>query len=321
MSSKGIGSPRGYLLLLLWFASTAFAQVKLERVGDRVDVTVDGKPFTAFYFGADTPKPYLHPLRSASGKVVTRGFPMVTDIPGESRDHPHHRGLWFAHGDVNGVDFWAEGEDKGRTVLKSLGPLKSGKDAGSLSARFEWRTVEGKVLAEEERTMTFRGGPGLRIIDFEVTVQPAGAEPVVMGDTKEGTFAIRVVKALEEKNAKCAACTGVMLNSEGAQGDKQIWGKRANWVDYSGTVEGETLGMAVFDHPQNPKHPTYWHARGYGLFAANPFGEHDFYNDKLRDGSLKIEPGHSLTFRYRVLIHGGDAAAARIPELYRDWAP
>ncbi len=306
-------------LCLVFLATTAVAQVQLERAGDRVDVTIDGKPFTAFYFGAGAPKPYLHPLRSASGKVVTRGFPMVKDIPGESHDHPHHRGVWFAHGEVNGVDFWSEGKDKGHIVLKSLEPVKSGKDSGSLQARFEWRTAEGKQFLEEERIMTFRGDSQLRIVDFEITLRPAGREPVKMGDTKEGTFAVRVVKALEEKSRKCSACTGVMLSSEGTRGEKGIWGKRANWVDYSGTVEGEALGMAIFDHPKNPKHPTYWHARAYGLFAANPFGEHDFYNDKTRDGSMSIAPGQSLTFRYRLLVHPGDAASAKIADLYRQW--
>jgi hypothetical protein len=142
---------------------------------------------------------------------------------------------------------------------------------------------------------------------------------VKFGDTKEGTFAIRVVKALEEKTPKCEACTGVMRNSEGATGEKQIWGKRATWVDYSGTVEGEALGMAIFDHPKNPKHPAYWHARGYGLFAVNQFGEHDYYNDKTRDGSLTLPPGASATFRYRVWIHSGDAEAARVAQKYTDW--
>lgn len=294
--------------------SSASAEVKLARTGDKVDVTVDGKPFTTFFFGSDSPKPYLHPLRSASGRIVTRGWPMVTDIPGESRDHPHHRGVYFAHGEVNGIDFWSEGPDKGRIVFQSLGELKSGRDSGSLTARFQWQTVDGKPVLEESRVMTFREAEGQRIVDFEITVKPSGNEKVVFGDTKEGTFAIRVVKALEEINPKCPACTGVMVNSEGAMGEKQIWGKRAAWVDYYGTVEGEPLGIAIFDHPQNPKHPAYWHARAYGLFAVNQFGEHDYYNDKTRNGSLTIEPAQSLTFRYRVLVHSG------IAEQYHKWA-
>ena len=130
-----------------------------------------------------------------------------------------------------------------------------------------------------------------------------------MGDTKEGTFAIRVVNGLTEPGLK-------MLNSEGKVGEDEIWGKRANWVDYSGEVDGESLGIAIFDNPANIKHPTYWHARDYGLFAVNPFGEHDFYKDPKRDGSVTIATGKSLTFRYRVLIHHGDAAEAHVAEAY-----
>ena len=137
--------------------------------------------------------------------------------------------------------------------------------------------------------------------------------PVKMGDTKEGTFAIRLATALQKPD-------GHMLNSEGAVGEKQVWGKRANWVDYSGTVAGEKLGLAIFDHPSNPQHPTYWHARGYGLFAANPFGERDFYNDKRRDGSVTIPAGGTLVLRYRVVIHLGDSREAKIAEAYQRYA-
>ena len=241
---------------------------------------------------------------------------MVTDIPGESHDHPHHRGVFFAHDEVNGAHFWNEAAGHGNIVLEALGDMKSGPESGSLSARFLWKAPDGKALLQESRTMTFRKNA----IDFVFTLKPAGAEKVTLGDTKEGTFAIRLTKALEEKTAKCEPCTGVMVNSEGATGEKQIWGKRANWVDYSGTVDGENLGIAVFDHPSNLRHPSYWHARGYGLFAVNPFGERDFYNDKTRDGSVTLEPGQSLTLRYRLWIHPGNAQDSGLPEQYRKWA-
>jgi hypothetical protein len=302
-------------LLALLSVLPAFADVKLTREGERIDVTVDGKPLTSFYFGSEAPKPYLHPWRSPSGKILTRGYPMIKDVPGESKDHPHHRGIWYTHGDVNGADLWAENPKTGKVVLKSLGQVKSGKQSGSITADFDWQTVDGKKLLVEHRVMTFFPAA----IDFEITLKNEGAEKVKLGDTKEGAFAIRVVKSLEEKTPKCPACTGVMLNSEGAQGEKAVWGKRARWVDYSGTVEGENLGISIFDHPSNPKHPTYWHARGYGLFAVNPFGEHDYYNDKTRDGSLTIDPGGKLTFRYRVWVHAGDAASAKVEEEYQKW--
>ena len=305
--------------------------VELKQKGNTIEVSIGGHPFTTYYFGPESPKPYLHPLRSAQGTIVTRGYPMVTNIPGESRDHPHHRALYFAHGDINGVDFWGEGEatpasetahgrryqssgelPTGRTVYRGGAEAKSGADSGSLEADFDLVGPDGKAMGEETQEYIFRGDSSTRTIDCKFTIR-ANHGPLKMGDTKEGTFAIRVVKALE-------APTGHMLNSSGGVGEKQIWGKRADWVDYSGRVGDEDLGIAIFDNPTNPKHPTYWHAREYGLFAVNPLGEHDFYNDPKRDGSITIPPGGTLTLRYRVLIHHGDASAARLPEAYRQYA-
>ncbi|MBZ5514603.1 MAG: PmoA family protein [Acidobacteriia bacterium] len=317
------------VLLVLSSSICAGESVDLKRSDHQIDVLIGGKPFTTFYFDPKVPKPYLHPLRSAEGIVVTRGFPMRKDIPGESTDHPHHRGMYFAHGDVNGIDFWTEAEFEenapvqvgsrtyqasehlphGRTVFTKLEEVKSGRDAGSLRADFNLAGPDGKVIAEETQAYTFRGDAATRTIDCEFILRALGT-PVKMGDTKEGTFAIRVVKALEESSGM------KMTDSAGRVGEKEIWGKRANWVDYSGTVEGKKLGLAIFDNPSNPKHPTYWHARGYGLFAVNPFGERDFYNDPKRDGSLTIPPGGSLTFRYRVLIHEGDTTEAKVAEAY-----
>jgi hypothetical protein len=326
---------RRAILLVLLFAVIHPAlragdePVKLTRHGDRIDVLIAGKPFTTYYFGADSPKPYMHPLRSAQGTIVTRGWPMVKDIPGESHDHPHHRAMFFTHGDINGIDFWAEGaptqaqqtakgkvytsEDlpKGRTVFTKLEEMKSSGDSGSIRAEFNLVGPDGKAIGGETQTYVIRGDEHERIIDCEFTIQ-AREMALKMGDTKEGTFAIRVVKALEEP-------TGHMLNSNGAMGEKEIWGKRADWVDYSGDVAGESLGIAIFDNPANPKHPTYWHARGYGLFAVNPFGEHDYYNDPKRDGSITIQAGESLTFRYRVVIHHGNAAEAKVAEAFREY--
>jgi hypothetical protein len=320
------------LLPLLPLSGNGQKSVEIKRSGDQIDVLIGGKPFTTYYFGPQAPKPYLHPLRSAQGTVVTRGFPMRKDIPGESRDHPHHRAMYYAHGDVNGIDFWSEAEfeekvpvqvggqqyfaagrlPNGRTVFTKLEEMKTGPDSGTVRALFDLVGPDGNVIGQETQAYVFRGDASTRIIDCEFTTKALGA-PVKMGDTKEGTFAIRVVKALEKPNVR-------MLNSEGGVGEAQIWGKRANWVDYSGTVEGKKLGIAIFDHPSNPKHPTYWHAREYGLFAVNPFGEHDYYNDPKRDGSITIPAGGSLTFRYRVFIHDGDAAEAKVAAAYERYA-
>ena len=251
---------------------------------------------------------------------------MEKDIPGESHDHPHHRAMFFAHGDINGVDFWGEGEPsrasqtahgqfysseelpKGRTVFRQLGEATG----NSIRGEFDLVGPDGRVMGKESQEYAFGGDESTRFIDCTFTLA-ANHGPLKIGDTKEGTFAIRVVKALE-------APMGHMLSSEGKVGEKEIWGKRADWVDYSGTMAGETLGIAIFDNPGNIKHPIYWHARGYGLFAVNPFGEHDFYNDPKRDGSVTIQAGESLTLRYRVLIHHGDASEAKITEKYEEYA-
>jgi hypothetical protein len=286
--------------------------VKVSTEKDRVTVDIGGQPFTTLYYGPETMKPYLHPLRTASGKLITRQYPMEK-VEGETRDHPHHQGLWFNHGDVNGFDFWGAvkpGPKSGRVVVDKITQAKSGGKSGTVSFEARWVDPSDKALLKETRRMTFSADGDNRIVDIDLTLTALG-EPVKFGDTKEGTFAIRIADALSEK-----AKGGVMTDASGAQGMKNVWGKPSPWVDYSDKLDGEAVGIAILDHPANPKHPTHWHARDYGLFAANIFGEHDFYNDKQRDGSMTIAPGKSVRFRYRVIIHPGDTAAAKIGELY-----
>jgi hypothetical protein len=312
-------------VLIVFAALTASAEVKITPGEGRYSVEIDGKPFTDFFFGPDAPKPYLHPLRAASGTVVTRGYPMQQDVPGEAKDHPHQRGLWFTHGDVNGFDYWAneptqKSPRKGAIVTRKIGS-ESGKDKGTISGTFDWLDPSGKPLLTETRRMTFHSHPTLRIIDLDISLK-ALDQPVVFGDTKEGTFAIRLAAGLEEPTKRSIPepkRTGKMVSAEGGAGEAAVWGKRSPWVDYSGELNGEKVGVAIFDHPSNPKHPTYWHSRSYGLFAANIFGERDFYNDKNRDGSVTVKPGDTIRFRYRVVIHPGDTRSAGIAGLYREY--
>lgn len=305
-------------------ALTATAQVKVTQAADRITVEIDGKPDTAFFTGSDVPKPYLHPLRAASGKIVSRRYPME-NIEGETRDHPHHRGIWFSHGDVNGFDFWGNEPGRppkaGKIVLQKLVGVRSGKKDGAIEAIFDWVSPDGKRLLEEHRKMVFYSDPSLRTIDFDITLK--ALDKVVFGDTKEGTFAIRLAAGLEEPDKGQPASpkrTGKMVNAEGAMGEPNVWGKRSNWVDHYGEVEGETLGIAILDHPSNPRHPTYWHSRAYGLFAANIFGLHDFERDKTKDGSLTLASGGTLRFRYRVIVHPGEPGAAGIAAKYTEYA-
>lgn len=300
-----------YLALMkLFFASLALAaacaaQVKLTQASDRIRIEIDGKHFSDYMISASLAKPFLHPLRTASGVQITRSFPMDL-VEGEKRDHPHHRGLWFSHGDVNGYDFWAnetsqKGVGKGRGEIKvvKVRDLKNGKKSGSLSTLQDWIDATGKKLLTESRTMTFYSDPALRTIDFDITL--TAVEESVFGDTKEGVFAIRLIRALEEDSS------GLMTNANGAENEKNVWGKRSPWVDYAGTLNGEKIGVLILDHPSNPRHPTYWHSRAYGLFASNIFGVKDFTRDKsATGGSLTLKPGESARFRFRVIIHPGD---------------
>jgi hypothetical protein len=229
--------------------------------------------------------------------------------------------MYFGHGNVDGIDFWGEalfpkwsdGTVFGRTELAKIEEAKGGPDSGTIRALFHLVGPRGRIIADETQAFTFQGDSQTRIIDCEFTITANHGADVTMGDTKEGSFAIRVVKELYSP-------PGHMVNSNGGVGEKQIWGKRANWVDYYGKVGAEELGVAIFDSPKSFRHPTYWHARGYGLFAVNPFGIREFTGDFNKDGSWTIPQGKSLTLRYRVLIHHGDYKQAHIAEAYQQYA-
>jgi hypothetical protein len=300
------------LSLLLVTVLSCAAQVRFSP-GD-IGIDIDGKPFTEFHFGTDVGKPYLAPLRAASGTIVTRRYPME-NIEGESRDHLHHRGLWFTYDDVNGIKFWENDPSYtkpniGHVLARGVQWAMHGED-GTLTLDFDWKDQHGKVLLTEHRIMTFYSHPTLRIIDFEITL--TATEKVVFGDTKEGAFAIRLADALTEKNG------GKMTNAEGKSGMAEVWGHRSKWVDYSGAINGEKLGVAIFDSPANPRFPTYWHSRDYGLFALNPFGQKAF-DPQAPESHWELGAGQSLKFRWRVVIHPGDTASAHIAEMYQEFA-
>ena len=303
---------RAPLILCLAAAASLSAQVRFTP--DENAVNIDGKPFTTFHYGTEANKPFLAPLRSASGKIVTRHFPQE-NVPGESHDHLHHRGLWFSYDDVNGVKFWENDPSYkkghiGRIVVRNAS-WKDGDRSGTLTATIEWRDPTGKVLLTEDRDMVFYSDPKLRIIDFRISL--TAADDVTFGDTKEGAFAIRLADNFTEKKG----CK--MVDADGRTTMRNVWGKRSNWVDYTADVDGEKLGVAMFDSPQNPRHPTYWHARDYGLFALNPFGQKAFDPEK-EESHWKLPSGQKLLFRWRVVIHPGDAETAHVAELYNQYA-
>jgi hypothetical protein len=293
------------------------AQVKITPGPEKISIEINGKPFTDFYIaGSQVSKPYLWPLRAATGTYVTREWPMekVEEEASIARpDHPHQRGLWFAHAKVNDLDFWNiapldqrpyNQPDRGKIVLDKLGAIKNGKDQGSIAATFDWKDHDGKTLLTESRVTTFYADKDQRTMDLDITL--TAAVPVTFGDEKDGVLGIRMRPILQEDKG-----TGHITNADGLQGEKQVWGKPSNWCDYSGDVKGEKVGIAILDHPSNPRHPVRWHVRGYGLFAANPFGQKVF--DKTQpDGSMTLAPGKSLRFRYRIIIHPGDVKSADI---------
>jgi hypothetical protein len=318
--------------------------VRLVRddAGRKVDVIIDGQPFTSYIYPTTLKKPVLFPIRSDKGTLVTRGFPLEPR-PGERVDHPHHVGLWFNYGDVDGFDFWNNSdaikpEDRpkmGTIVHKAITAVRSGTDKGELEVDTDWVGGDGKVHLKEHTLFVFRGGAGWRSIDRITRLEALDAK-VALADNKEGVLGLRVTRALEIPSNKPEVFTdaagrpttvatmdnsgvnGTYLTSEGKQGDA-VWGTRARWCVMKGTVGQEPVSIAILDHPSNVGYPTYWHARGYGLFAANPLGQ-----KALSDGkdtlNFSLAPHDKTTFRHRIVILSQLADAARVEAAYKEFA-
>ena len=290
----------------------------------RVDISIDGQPFTSYIWPERLAKPVLYPLRTAKGTIITRGYPLEPRA-GERTDHPHQVGLWLNYESVNRIDFWNNSEaikpqdapKMGSIQQRAILSAKGGADQGELEVEADWLTYAKKVLLKERTRYVFCGGPNFRSVDRVTTLQ-AQDEKVAFADAKDGMLGLRVVRALEAPSEKPEVFTdasgrattvakldntgvnGVYLTSEGKKGDA-AWGTRGRWCKLSGKLGEEPVTISIFDHPLNPGFPTYWHARGYGLFAANPLGEKIFSNGK-EELNLTLAPRQSVTFRYRVLI-------------------
>ena len=332
------------LALTLAAATRAAEGVQVTQTNDRVRVEVNGTLFTEYFFkmrqhpalmtdknGITTTNPtkhtYFYPLLGPGGVNMSRSWPMKNDVEGEDKDHPHHRSLWFAHGAVNGIDFWAETPKAGKIQHDQFLEVKSGPDQGVIRSTCKWVAPDGKIICTDERTFRVFNRPGNeRLCDFEITIKAPADRDVLFGDTKEGTMAVRVNEQLRVSHGKGKPGTGHIVLSTGlrddempAKGDTKTWGKRAAWCDYWGQIDGKTLGIAIFDHPSNPVHPTPWHVRDYGLFAANPFGIHDFEKKEPGAGNLNIPAGKTATFKYRLYIHEGDEKKAKVAERYQEY--
>ena len=285
--------------------------IQFQKGPDQIEILVGGAPFTSYHFRGFN-KPILFPLRAASGTIVTRGWPIIPNLPGEAHDHPHQKGVWLTHGRVNGVDFWSEDGKMGRIVHREFLEVKEGQLVGVIKSLNDWIVPGGQKIVEELLEMRVYDKPGVRIMDLDFQLTAVNG-PVLFGDTKEGTFGIRLAQPFNEESG------GRIENSLGGVGEAQCWGKQAAWVDFTTKIQGETVGVAILNHPGSFRYPTHWHVRGYTLFAANPFGWHDFLRDSSKDGSYRLEAGQSITLRYRVYIHAGSTQKAAIAEQYRTY--
>lgn len=258
--------------------------------------------------------PYLYPVYSPSGANVVRNWPMKTDVPGEEQDHPHHRGIWLAHGSVNGHDFWTDHGKKDPAIrLNSITHKEIKNDIAHLGLDLTWVAKETELL-KETRTYAFsKPNPETLRIDIQSTLT-AIADEVVFGDTKEGSFAVRTDRTLRVKGPTAQS---TLTNSEGKT-NLDAWGKRANWVAYTGPDElGKPTVVAIIDNPNSFRSPTHWHARDYGLLAANPFGINDFENKKDPTfGNHTLKKSESLTLNHTVIIHQGTLETAKLSEIY-----
>lgn len=277
-------------------APAAEPKVKVSLDPDSaVKVAIDGKPFTVFHFAKTQPKPYFWPVYTPEGHVMTRPLE-------NPKDHPHHKGIWFSVDEVNDIKFWAE-----RGKIENISLSVAGENKFEMLNH--WLSKDGKPVLSEETTVTIWPN---RLIAYDVKLT-AAVETVTFGDTKEGLFGFRMVDSMREKGGD-----GKVENADGLKGTPDCWGKPSAWVDYVGTVEGEKVGVAIFDHPGNFR-PSRYHVRDYGLFSISPFGEHSYTNGKEKEALVVLGKGKSLRLRYAMYIHPGDTASADVPKVYAEW--
>jgi hypothetical protein len=313
-------------------------QVIADEAHRRVDITIDGQPFTSYIWPTSLKKPVLYPLITDEGVTVTRGYPLEPR-PGERVDHPHHAGMWFNYGNANGYDFWnnsdaikPENRSKMGTILQTkIISTKSGADRGELVVESVWVTRDDRQIISQNTRYVFSQRNHARIIDQVVTLK--ALDRVVFNDDKEGVLGIRVAHWLESPEEKggifmdangnptkvdaapaeaagVVPASGEYLTSEGIKGEA-AWGTRGRWCSLTGHTGDHTVTIAILDHPNNPGYPTYWHARGYGLFAANPLGR-SIFDPKQPQLNFTIEKNQTAIFRYRVILFSHPESAQEL---------
>ena len=287
--------------------------VQLNEEAETIAVTLNDRPFTTFRYATSNNKgqfrPYFFPVLGPNGCEVTRGE--TSEI---SKDHVHHRSLYVAYGEVNDVDLWGEGSNSGRVVHQGFTQKQGGAVVGRIYTHNNWETQAGDVLMTDKQNFRiYNLSEDAALIDLDLSFI-ASAGDVHFGDTKEGgIMSIRVHPSMNASEG------GKIENAFGGINEDETWGKRANWCDYSGVVDGTPVGIAVFDHIVNPRYPTYWHVRNYGLMGSNIFGGGTFERDPSKDGSYTLKQGEEMHFRFRVLIHAGDATVGKVGQKYHDF--
>ena len=283
--------------------------VQLKEEAETITVTLNDRHFTTFRYAKAQFRPYFFPVLGPNGREVTRGE--TSDI---SKDHVHHRSLYVAYGEVNDVDLWGEGSNSGRVVPQGFTQKQGGAVVSRLYTQNSWQTQAGEALMADVQNFRIYNLPeDAALLDLDLSFI-ASVGDVHFGDTKEGgIISIRVHPSMNASDG------GKMENAFGGINEAETWGKRANWCDYSGVVDGTPVGIAVFDHIVNPRYPTYWHVRNYGLMGSNIFGGSSFERDPSKDGSYTLKQGEEMHFRFRVLIHAGDANVGKVAQKYHDF--
>jgi hypothetical protein len=314
--------------------------VDSDNVKKLVHIKINDKLITTYHIGEDVAKPYFWPLNAPGDIPVTRGWPMLKGLPNETTDHVHQKSAWFCHGDVipegievktksadknvKGVDFWSETKGHGKIVCNSFDKISAPiGDKPPLGVRVtfnnEWRTADDVKILDEQRAITVRDLGDARLIILDIDLH-ASVCPITFGDTKEGSMGVRIN---DEFKLTAPKSDGVVTTSDGAiakapaKDNLPMWGKHADWHDYSGSVDGKMVGIAIFDHPGNSVRAA-WHTRAYGLMAANPFGRSSFPG--LKGELVKLAKGEHLKLHYALLIHKGDATEAKVAERYAAFA-
>ncbi|MHC4517258.1 MAG: DUF6807 domain-containing protein [Planctomycetota bacterium] len=333
--------PKAFLNFLtistLILAATAAAQPRVEfgRTTGAIDVLVDGELFTSYIHRIDPAepmaaegilltKPVLLPLRTPSGITVTRGWPFE-NVEGERKDHPHHIGLYFTYDRINGTNFW----NNSRQPLPAIRHVQAeiitdAKGNPALASVMNWIGKENNALLVERRLTSFIPGRDQHIVDIDIELE-AIADKVEFGDTKEGMFAIRPAQWLtENSDSRYQLGTGAYLSCNGDEKEQGVWGKRAEWVRIEGKKAGTTVGIAILNHPASTNYPTYWHARGYGAFSANPLGQYAFQRSRKIENpepfNLTLKKGEVAPFKFRVIIYEGPRTKEQLDNEFREYA-